>query len=219
MGSCQHIKENGSRCGSITGINYIYYRDAHGMWNGEREVCQSHSDQVFGRLLVQSQNIKTRMNNLQGLRANIWKPEKQHDEKIRELEREVTARLQDEDKLVSINSPIEQQKQIRSEMLNEVYRRIKHMGQILRDHRNKVCRLCLHPLRCNCPEQCNLPDNPRHWGETISSATLFSQKLYRRETFNFHVVCGRVFIGMFGIDLMPTKEKQLTLMQSLEELK
>jgi len=48
---------------------------------------------------------------------------------------------------------------------------------------------------------------------------LFSQKLYRRETFNFHIVCGRVFIGMFGINLMPTKEKQLTLMQSLEELK
>jgi hypothetical protein len=189
------------------------------MWNGEREVCQSHSDQVFGRLLVHSQNIKTRMNHLQGLRVNIWKPEKEHDEKVRELEREVTTALQDQDKLVSVNSPIERQRQIKTEMQNEVWRKIKHMGQILRDHRNKVCRLCLHPLNCKCAEQCNTPDNPRHWGETISSVTLFSQKLYRRETFNFHVVCGRVFIGMFGIDLMPSKEKQMTLMQSTEDLK
>jgi len=169
--------------------------------------------------LVQSQNIKTRLNNLQGLRQNIFKPEKQHDPRVRELEKEITRMLQETDKLASLNSPIERKRQIRTEMVNEVYRRMKHMGQILRDHRNKTCRLCLHELLCNCQEQCKLPDNPRHWGDTISSVTLFSQKLYRRETFNFHIVCGRIFIGMFGINLLPTKEKQTTLIQTLQELK
>ena len=217
MGSCQYLKENGSRCGSITGINYLYYRDAHSMWNGEKEVCQTHSDQVFGRLLLHSQNIKTRMNNLQGLRQNIFKAERQHDPQVRELEREVTRALQESNKLVSIESPLERQKQIKNEMLTEVYRKIKHMGQILRDHRNKTCRLCLHELICNCQDQCRNQDNPRQWGDTISSVTLFSQKLYRRETFNFHIVCGRIFIGMFGVNLLPTKEKQTTL--TLDDLK
>jgi len=217
MGSCQYLKENGTRCGSTTGINYLYYRDAHSMWNGEREVCQTHSDQVFGRLLLDSQNIKTRMNHLQGLRQNIFKSEKQHDPQVRELEREITRVLQETDKLVTVDSPIERKRQVKTEMINEVYRRIKHMGQILRDHRNKVCRLCKHELLCHCSEQCRNLENPRHWGDTISSVTLFSQKLYRRETFNFHIVCGRIFIGMFGIDLIPTTKKQTTL--TLEDMK
>ena len=219
VGSCQYIKENGSRCGSITGINYLYYRDAQSMWNGEKEICQSHSDQVFGKLLIHSQNIKTRMNNLQGLRKKIWKKEKEHDRQVLELEREVIIQLQSENKLPSSNEPNERKRVILDAMQSEVWRRIKHMGQILRDHRNKTCRLCLHELLCNCQEQCKLPDNPRHWGDKISSVTLFSQKLYRRETFNFHIVCGRIFISMFGINLLPTKEKQTTLLQSIKDLK
>jgi len=219
MGSCQYIKENNVRCGSTNGINYLYYRDAHAMWNGEVTVCQSHSDQVFGKLLIHSLNLKVRIEKLQSLRKRIWNKDKEHDEQVRALERDVTRALQDTNKLVSVNSPFDRKEQIKKEMQNEVWRRIKRMGEILRDHRNKVCRLCMHELTCTCQDQCKNPNNPRHWGDTISSVTVFSSRLYRRETFNFHVICGRIFMVMFGLDLLPTKSKQMTLLQSLEDLK
>lgn len=213
MGSCTHIKENGSRCGSTHGINYLYYRDASGMWNGEKEVCQSDSQRVFGKLMIEEENIKKRIEKLHNLRTKIYKKDKKQDEQLKELEREVTRALQDQNKLVSMNSPLEHQRQVKDAMITEIFRRIKKMGEVLRTHRNKVCRLCMHELDCSC-NQCKHPENPRHWGETISSVTVFSQRLFRRNTFNFHVLCGRIFIGMFGKDLIPSKAKQKTLSQT-----
>ena len=213
MGSCTYIKENGSRCGSIYALNYLYYRDASGMWNGEKEVCQSDSQKVFGKLMIEEENIKERIKKLHTLRMKIYKKDRNQDEQLKELEREIIRALQDQNKLTSVNSPIERQRQVKEAMINEIFRRIKKMGEILRSHRNKVCRLCMHELDCDC-SQCKHVENPRHWGETISSVTLFSQRLYRRNTFNFHVLCGRIFIGMFGVDLIPSKTKQKTLLQT-----
>jgi len=219
MGSCQYIKEDtGNRCNSPYGINYLYYRDAHSMWNGERQVCQNDSQKIFGRLRKEESVIKIRIEKLQSLRKRIWDRDKKDDPQIRELERLVTNELRTEGKLKSVHSPIDLQRQVHQAMQDEVFRRIKKMGKVLSEHRNKFCRLCLHELECKC-KQCNHQQNPRHWGDTISSVTLFSQKLYRRDTFNFHVICGRIFIAMFGIDLLPTKSKQTTLLQSIEGLK
>lgn len=213
MGSCTYINEvTGSRCSSIHRINYIYYRDANSMWNGEREVCQIDSQKIFGKLMIEEEKIKKRIENLQSLRSKVYKNHKPN-EQLHALETEVTRALQDQNKLASLNSPLEHQRQVKEAMINEVYRRIKKMGEILRNHRNKVCRLCMHELECTC-RQCRHPQNPRHWGETISSVTVFSQRLYRRNTFNFHVLCGRIFISMFGIDLIPSKAKQKTLLQT-----
>jgi len=214
MGSCTYINEvTGSRCGSIHTINYIYYRDANSMWNGEREVCQTDSQKIFGKLMIEEEKIKKRIENLQNLRSKVYKNEHKPNEQLHTLETEVIRALQDQNKLVSLNSPMERQRQVKEAMISEVYRRMKKMGEILRNHRNKVCRLCMHELECTC-RQCRHPQNPRHWGETISSVTVFSQRLYRRNTFNFHVLCGRIFIGMFGIDLIPSKAKQKTLLQT-----
>lgn len=213
MGSCTYINEvTGSRCSSIHRINYIYYRDANSMWNGEREVCQIDSQKIFGKLMIEEEKIKKRIENLQSLRSKVYKNHKPN-EQLHTLETEVIRALQDQNKLVSLNSPMERQRQVKEAMINEVYRRMKKMGEILRSHRNKVCRLCMHELECTC-RQCRHPQNPRHWGETISSVTVFSQRLYRRNTFNFHVLCGRIFISMFGIDLIPSKAKQKTLLQT-----
>jgi len=214
MGSCNYIKENGARCGSTFGINILYYRDAHSMWIGEKEVCQTDSQKVFGKLMIEEENIKLRLEKLYALRSKVYNKDKEHDEQIIELEREVIRALQDQHKLESVNSPIERKRQVQNAMISEVYRRIKKIGEVLRTHRNKVCRLCIHDLECTCV-QCRHPENPRHWGDTISSVTVFSQKLYRRNTFNFHVLCGRIFIGMFGVNLLPTKAKQQTLLQAM----
>lgn len=214
MGSCTYINEvTGSRCSSIHRINYIYYRDANSMWNGEREVCQTDSQKIFGKLMIEEEKIKKRIENLQMLRSKVYKNDHKPNEQLQTLETEVIRALQDQNKLESLNSPMERQRQVKEAMINEVYRRMKKMGEILRNHRNKVCRLCMHELECTC-SQCRHPQNPRHWGETISSVTVFSQRLYRRNTFNFHVLCGRIFISMFGIDLIPSKAKQKTLLQT-----
>ncbi len=213
MGRCCYIKESG-RCTSIRGINYLYYRDAHSMWNGEREVCQTDSQSVFGKLMIEEGNIKIRIEKLQALRKKVYNKEKEHDEQLMELEREVLIALQNQHKIPSVNEPFERKRVVKEAMITEVFRRIKKMGEVLRDHRNKTCRLCGHELECTC-KICRHPENPRHWGDTISSITVFSQKLYRRNTFNFHVVCGRIFIGMFGINLIPSKDKQKTLLQSI----
>lgn len=217
MGSCQLIKEHGSRCGSTNGINPFYYKDGQNMWKGERDVCQMDSQQVFGKLLVGEEKTKLSIEKLRSLRTRIWNEEKQNDIQVRELEREVTDQLRLANKLESVNSPIALKKQVRLAMQDEVFRRIKKMGQVLQDNRNKYCRLCEHELECNC-KVCKHPENPRHWGDTISSITGFSQKYYRRHTFNFHIVCGRIFLARFGKNLLPTKDKQMTIKQSLESL-
>ena len=217
MGSCQLIKEHGSRCGSTNGVNCFYYKDGQNMWRGEREICQMDSQAVFGKLLAEEEKIKLRQERLQSLRKRIWNTEKRNDPEVKELERQITDELRLKNKLVSVNSPIQLQRQVNEAMQNEVFRRIKKMGEVLRDHRNKFCRLCLHELECTC-DVCRHPQNPRHWGENISSVTVFSQKYYRRHTFNFHIICGRIFLARFGINLIPSLNKQLTLKQSLEDL-
>lgn len=88
----------------------------------------------------------------------------------------------------------------------ELSRKIERWQGILNDIRNKTCRLCEHPLTCSC-NQCF----KRHNEDKISSATLFSQKLYRRSTFNFHKICGRIFLARFGINLLPSSTGQYTL--------
>lgn len=84
--------------------------------------------------------------------------------------------------------------------------KLKNLRKILQDFRNHYCRICDHPLTCVC-EQCR----NRHSGTVISSATLFSIYGYRRDTFNFHIVCGRIFFNRFGIQLMPQSTGQETL--------
>lgn len=217
MGNCQLIKEHDTRCGSTNGINPFYYKDGQNMWNGERNVCQMDSQQVFGKLLVEEEKIKLRLEKLQSLRKRIWNPDKKNDPQVIDLERIVTNELRINNKLVSVNSPIELQKQVKEAMQNEVFRRIKKMGEVLRDHRNKVCRLCMHDLECTC-KICRHPENPRHYGENISSMTVFSQKYYRRHTFNFHIICGRIFLARFGKNLLPTKLKQMTIKQAMESV-
>ncbi len=213
LGSCTLIKENGTVCGSSYGINTIYFRDAHNVWKGEKSICQNDSQMVFGRLLLKEEEIKLRITKLDGLRKRVRNPEKQNNEEIKNLEREVLAKLRNQGKV--FHSPVDMDYELKREMEKEVYRRSKRMREILQEHRNKVCRLCLHPLKCNCELQCK----DRHWGETISSVTVFSQYLYRRHTFNFHVICGRVFMQMFGLSLLPSKSNQMTIEQSLKELK
>jgi len=185
MGSCQLIKEHGSRCGSTNGINPFYYKDGQNMWNGERDVCQIDSQMVFGKLLVEEQKIKVRIEKLQSLRKRIWNPDHEHSENIRELESEVTRALQEQNKLASVNSPMQRQKQVKEAMQNEVFRRIKRMGEILRDHRNKVCRLCGHNLDCGC-KVCKHAENPRQWGESISSIIFSCQIILY--LIHFHLV-------------------------------
>ena len=85
-------------------------------------------------------------------------------------------------------------------------KQIDSWKELLKNFRNKYCRLCNHPLKCDC-EQCK----QRHEGTMISSATLFSSNLYRRSSYNFHKICGRIFFSRFGFMLIPTVNKQKTL--------
>lgn len=204
MGSCKLIKEHGSRCGSNNGINVFYYKDGGDKWSGEIEVCQMDSQRVFGKFMIEEEKIKLRIEKLKSLRKRIWNKEKEHDETVRDLESEVTRAMQDQNKLASVNSPIERQKQVKQAMQDEVYRRMKKMGELLRDQRNKFCKLCSHELICSC-SVCKSANNPRQWGEKISSATVFSQRYYRRQTYNFHIVCGRIFLNLFGKNILSTQ--------------
>lgn len=215
MGSCQLIKEHGSRCGSTNGVNCFYYKDGQNMWKGERDICQMDSQQIFGKLRVEEEKIKLRQEKLQSLRKRIWNLEKQDDQIVRELEMEITRALQEQNKLPSVNSPNERRRAVKEAMQNEVFRRIKKMGEVLYNHRRNFCRLCLHELECSC-KVCKNQNNPRHWGDTISSVTVFSQKYYVKHTFNFHIICGRIFLSRFGINLLPSKNKQMTIKQSLD---
>lgn len=91
-------------------------------------------------------------------------------------------------------------------LLQERREKLSNLGKILQEFRNHYCRMCAHTLTCIC-EQCK----NRHSGTVISSATLFSINGYRRDTFNFHIICGRIFFNMFGIKLMPQSSGQETL--------
>ena len=219
MGSCKYIKEHGSRCGSGNGINVFYYKDGQNKWNGEIEVCQVDSQAVFGKLLLDEEKDKLVIEKLQSLRKRIWNKDKKNDPQVKELERFVTDELRKNNKLVSVNSPYELQRQVNEAMQNEVFRRIKKMGEVLREKRNKICKLCKHELECNC-QTCKHPTHPRQWGDKISSATVFSQKYYRRNTFNFHVLCGRIFLNMFGKNLAGSTldPSQTTLKQMMETM-
>jgi len=213
LASCSLIKENGRVCGSTFGINIIYFRDAHNVWKGEKSICQNDSQMVFGRLLLKEEEIKLRITKLDALRKRVRNPDRQHNEELLTLQSEVATKFANTEKV--FHSLVERDLQLKIEMEKECWRRMKRMREILQEHRNKVCRLCLHPLNCNCDLQCK----DRHWGDTISSVTVFSQYLYRRHTFNFHVICGRVFMQMFGLSLLPSKSNQMTLEQSLKELR
>ena len=83
--------------------------------------------------------------------------------------------------------------------------------KIKNETRNRKCRMCRHPLFDAGCEQCK----QRHDSKKVSSATFFSQNLKRRETFLFHVVCGRVFFLRFGIRVMPTKSSQILIKEFL----
>jgi len=213
LGSCSLIKENGTVCGSSYGINIIYFRDGQNVWKGEKSICQNDSQMVFGRLLLKEEEIKLRITKLDSLRKRIRNPDRQHNEELLTLESEVATKITNAGKV--FHSKVDRDLELKIEMEKECWRRMKRMREILQEHRNKVCRLCLHPINCNCDLQCK----DRHWGETISSVTVFSQYLYRRHTFNFHIICGRVFMQMFGLSLLPSKSNQMTLEQSLKELR
>lgn len=205
--ACDLIKITGTKCGSGNGINIIYFRDAQGKWNGERQICQMDSQQVFGNLRRKEFEYKLKIEKLNTL-LSVTKDEdkRKHSKEFSRMEKEIVLKLQNEGKMHGIRSKIDRDIRVVNEMEKEIYRRIKRFAEIRQNHRNQDCRLCLHPLTCNC-EQCQ----DRHIGDKISSATLFSQNGYRRDTFNFHILCGRLFLKRFGVDIVDLVSKQMKI--------
>ncbi len=118
--------------------------------------------------------------------------------------REVRKKLKEKNAIVYQNEKTKNDIKVLNERLDG-WRRIKN------ETRNRKCRMCRHPLFDAGCEQCR----QRHDSKKVSSATFFSQNLKRRETFLFHVVCGRVFFLRFGIRVMPTKSSQILIKEFL----
>jgi len=178
MGSCALIDGLGKKCNSTFGLNAIYLKDCGNLLAEEINICQMHSQEVLGKLMLEEQKAKLKIERLQS-------------------------------QLKSFNKVSYQTTNIKTDLI-ELKRKVKSWFDIRRDIRNRQCRICLHPLKCNC-QQCK----ERHEGNIVSSATVFSQYGYRRETFNFHKVCGRIFFQRFGFKLLPSLTGQHTLEQSL----
>jgi len=180
MGKCELIKATGRKCSSPYGLNMFYFRDCNELIKQEIFLCQNDSNSVFGRLNIKLEDAKLMIKRLEAKRDSKLKNRKTNIITDRETRE-----------------------------LQEIGRKIKGWYDIIKEIRNRTCRLCLHPLVCGC-DTCK----DRHSEDKVSSATVFSQKLYRRETYLFHKLCGRVFLQRFGINVLPSSKGQMTIEQS-----
>jgi len=187
---CEALTDSERRCGnSYEKMPYFWFNDSEDVFEKKFKICQFCSQRNFGLLLRTEHELKR---TIDGRYTEINYLRKQ----------------------IKLNGASSKNPNLENQIKTN-YEKAKRLQEILKQIRNKTCRLCNYPLK--------EPADPKYqWSESFSHADLHSTRGYRREILLFHTMCGRIWIMQtMSVDqkirqlLLPSKTGQFTIEQSL----